>query len=200
MLATLGVLLRLCCHPALIPQYVVRAADGSTSLAPTLPTADAGDDEAVASDHDDEEDEEIDDESCERQRKSGPPAPIPLSGYGIRHCMLRRVDGSLMHLFSHSLIAHGLGARRGRWTSCWRAPASWTFFTRCCRLSYAPATACSCSAKAPSCLTWPAASCSTWCGPRPPAPPHTNIHTHTVAHTPPPLQSNPAPNLPSARP
>ena len=70
MLATLGVLLRLCCHPALIPQYVVRTADGSTKLAPELPAAgDASDDDVPAledsnaNNNDDNNDDDDEDEA-----------------------------------------------------------------------------------------------------------------------------------------
>ena len=107
MLATLGVLLRLCCHPALIPQYVVRADDGSTKLAPELPAID--DDGELPLEDGDAEDEDggdDDDDSGASARKASSnskktAAVGPARTFGPLHELL---DGSSKLVFVRHLV------------------------------------------------------------------------------------------------
>ena len=69
-LATLGVLLRLCSHPALISKFLVRGADGTTQLAPELSALD--DDHELNEDDDDEGADSDDADDPDNERRTGP--------------------------------------------------------------------------------------------------------------------------------
>jgi len=105
MLATLNVLLRLCCHPALISAYLVRTEDGRTELAAELPKLGEDDLDEAEPSSDEEDDENNFVHTGSRQRKKATAAAFKPPGVGRTSWTLSELlEGSGKLAFLHWLL------------------------------------------------------------------------------------------------